>query len=58
MNGLISPLKFIYESGENISIECNEGYVMHTSNNGESLKCLPDGSWSSKVPECKKFTQI
>ena len=60
-NGLISPLKFLYDPGDFLSIQCREGFVVHTPSNGgipERPKCLPDGNWSAKVPECKSYEEV
>lgn len=63
LNGLISPLKFLYDPGDYLSIQCREGFVAHTSNNNGPPaemrpKCLPDGNWSAKVPECKSYDEV
>lgn len=57
-NGLISPLKFLYDVGDYLSIQCREGFVIHPNNNPERPKCLSDGNWSTKIPECKNYEEV
>lgn len=60
VNGLIAPLKFFYDAGDYLSVQCREGFVVHTINEGppERPKCLIDGTWSAKVPECKSYEDV
>lgn len=60
VNGLIAPLKFFYDPGDYLSVQCREGFVVHTTESGlpERPKCLQDGTWSAKVPECKSFEEV
>ncbi|XP_013114502.1 locomotion-related protein Hikaru genki isoform X2 [Stomoxys calcitrans] len=59
-NGLLAPLKFSYESGDYISVQCRPGYVQFSDNGGppERPKCQPDGNWSSPVPRCRSYEEV
>lgn len=52
-NGFTSPTKFAYDPGDELQISCNEGFA---TNSDIILKCLPDGKWSSSLPECHNVT--
>lgn len=41
LNGSISPLKFLYEPGDFLSIKCCEGYVLQSSKNDGLLYVYP-----------------
>ncbi|XP_040563745.2 locomotion-related protein Hikaru genki [Lepeophtheirus salmonis] len=52
MNGRIMPVKFLYEIGDKILIECNSGYV----NTGRPKAiCNEDGKWSETIPSCLSY---
>lgn len=42
-NGLIAPLKFHYDAGDYLSVQCRPGFVEHSvsGNPPERPKCLP-----------------
>jgi hypothetical protein len=59
-NGLIAPLKFYYDPGDYLSVQCRPGFVEHGGIGGvpDRPKCMPDGNWSSAVPQCKNYEEI
>ncbi|XP_011296123.1 locomotion-related protein Hikaru genki isoform X2 [Musca domestica] len=59
-NGLLAPLKFNYESGDYISVQCRPGYIQYNEIGGppDRPKCLPDGNWSSPVPKCRSYEDV
>ncbi|CAH1372424.1 unnamed protein product [Tenebrio molitor] len=54
-NGLIAPTKFAYEPGDELQISCNPGFEARLE---ARPKCLPDGKWSSPLPNCTNYSQI
>ncbi|TMW44682.1 hypothetical protein DOY81_010236 [Sarcophaga bullata] len=58
-NGLLAPLKFNYDSGDYISVQCRPGYVQYSENGPpERPKCQPDGNWSGPVPKCRSYEEV
>ncbi|XP_075165100.1 locomotion-related protein hikaru genki isoform X2 [Haematobia irritans] len=59
-NGFLAPLKFNYESGDYISVQCRPGYIQISENGGppERPKCQADGNWSSRVPICRSYEEV
>ncbi|XP_031620985.1 locomotion-related protein Hikaru genki [Contarinia nasturtii] len=60
-NGLIAPLKFHYDPGDYLSVQCRPGFVEYgTNTNGppERPRCLPDGNWSGPVPQCRNYEEV
>ncbi|XP_055686995.1 locomotion-related protein Hikaru genki [Lutzomyia longipalpis] len=58
-NGLIAPLKFHYDPGDYLSVQCRPGFVQYGANGPpERPRCLPDGNWSSPVPQCKNYEDV
>ncbi|XP_073812616.1 locomotion-related protein hikaru genki isoform X2 [Musca autumnalis] len=59
-NGFLAPLKFNYESGDYISVQCRPGYVQYSEIGGppDRPKCLPNGKWSSPVPKCRSYEDV
>lgn len=54
-NGLVAPIKFAYEPGDELQITCNPGFESRLENRP---KCLSDGRWSSALPNCTNYSQI
>ncbi|VEN60620.1 unnamed protein product [Callosobruchus maculatus] len=52
-NGFISPTKFSYDPGDELEIICNSGFETEIE---ERPRCLPDGKWSTALPECLDAT--
>ncbi|XP_054089304.1 locomotion-related protein Hikaru genki-like [Zeugodacus cucurbitae] len=58
-NGLIAPLKFNYDSGDYLSVQCRPGFVQYSENGPpERPKCQPDGNWSGPVPKCRSYEEV
>lgn len=58
-NGLIAPLKFNYDSGDFLSVQCRPGFVEYSpAGPPERPKCLPDGNWSGPVPQCRSYEDV
>ena len=59
-NGLIAPLKFHYEPGDILIVQCRPGFVESGTKSAspERPKCLEDGNWSSQLPQCKNFEEV
>ncbi|XP_072161631.1 locomotion-related protein Hikaru genki [Bemisia tabaci] len=54
-NGRIVPLKFWYDAGDRLTVQCSPEYVSPMAIWPE---CLPNGTWSDPVPPCNSYTQI
>ncbi|KAJ8975747.1 hypothetical protein NQ317_015369 [Molorchus minor] len=54
-DGFITPTKFAYDPGDELEIVCNPGFEAMLV---ERPKCLPDGKWSSPIPNCTNYTKI
>ncbi|XP_045463951.1 locomotion-related protein Hikaru genki [Harmonia axyridis] len=54
-NGVVAPIKYAYEPGDELQITCNPGYESRLENRP---KCLSDGRWSSPLPNCTNYSQI
>lgn len=59
-NGLIAPLKFFYDPGDFLTVQCRPGFVEHGVNGQppERPKCLTDGNWSAQVSQCKSYEEV
>ncbi|SPP72940.1 locomotion-related protein Hikaru genki isoform X2 [Drosophila guanche] len=62
-NGLIAPLKFNYDAGDYLSVQCRPGFVQTNEdhrNTGppERPKCQPDGKWSGPLPKCRSYEEV
>ncbi|XP_001361057.3 locomotion-related protein Hikaru genki isoform X1 [Drosophila pseudoobscura] len=62
-NGLIAPLKFNYDAGDYLSVQCRPGFVQTNEdhrNTGppERPKCQPDGNWSGPLPKCRSYEEV
>ena len=54
MRGVITPVKFVYSVGDEITVVCDQGFFVA----GEpSVHCSEDGSWSDKVPTCTDYLE-
>ncbi|XP_052783270.1 uncharacterized protein LOC128219502 [Mya arenaria] len=51
-NGTFSPSKLFYSYGNEVSINCNEGFKVEGSS---EIQCLANGSWSH-LPSCTLIT--
>ncbi|XP_055601086.1 locomotion-related protein Hikaru genki-like isoform X2 [Uranotaenia lowii] len=59
-NGLIAPLKFYYDPGDYLTVQCRPGFVEHGANGGppERPRCTPEGDWSGPVTQCRSYEEI
>ncbi|XP_021702538.1 locomotion-related protein Hikaru genki isoform X2 [Aedes aegypti] len=59
-NGLIAPLKFHYDPGDYLTVQCRPGFVEHGANGGPLARprCTPEGDWSGPVPQCRSYEEI
>lgn len=59
-NGLIAPLKFHYDPGDFLTVQCRPGYVEQGLNGmpPDRPRCLADGSWSGPIPQCKSYEEV
>lgn len=58
-NGLIAPLKFHYDPGDTLSVQCRPGFVEYSETGTiQRPTCLSDGNWSAPVPQCKNYEEI
>ncbi|XP_063699291.1 locomotion-related protein Hikaru genki [Culicoides brevitarsis] len=59
-NGLIAPLKFHYDPGDFLTVQCRTGFVEQGVNGmpPERPKCLADGTWSGNTPHCVSYTEV
>jgi len=51
-NGRITPVKFLYEVGDRILIQCDTG---HINTGKQKLQCTQTGSWSDRLPTCLSY---
>ena len=51
-NGRITPVKFLYEVGDRILIQCEAG---HINTGKQKLQCMSSGSWSDRMPTCLSY---
>ncbi|TRY73779.1 hypothetical protein TCAL_16894 [Tigriopus californicus] len=52
VHGRITPVKFLYEIGDKILVQCHSGFL----NTGkQKLQCLESGGWSDRVPKCHNY---
>ena len=51
-NGRITPVKFLYEVGDRILIQCEAG---HINTGKQKLQCMSNGSWSDRMPTCLSY---
>ncbi|XP_064542649.1 locomotion-related protein Hikaru genki isoform X2 [Drosophila montana] len=63
-NGLIAPLKFNYDAGDYLSVQCRPGFIQiqtnedHSTGPPERPKCQPDGRWSGPLPKCRSYEEV
>ncbi|XP_068148271.1 locomotion-related protein Hikaru genki isoform X1 [Drosophila tropicalis] len=62
-NGLIAPLKFNYDAGDYLSVQCRPGFVQTNEDHQkkgpfERPKCQPDGKWSDPLPKCRSYEEV
>lgn len=62
-NGLLAPLKFHYDPGDELTVQCRPGFVEVTninSGNGPTNRphCLAAGNWSAPVPTCRNYEDM
>ncbi|ALC42042.1 hig [Drosophila busckii] len=63
-NGLIAPLKFNYDAGDYLSVQCRPGFIQvqtnedHSTGPPERPKCQPDGKWSGPLPKCRSYEEV
>ncbi|XP_037948963.1 locomotion-related protein Hikaru genki isoform X2 [Teleopsis dalmanni] len=58
-NGLIAPLKFNYDSGDYLTVQCRPGFVQFSEHGPpDRPKCQPDGNWSGPVPKCRSYEEV
>lgn len=59
-NGFVAPLKFFYDPGDFLTVQCRPGFIEQGINGQppERPKCLPDGNWSAQVPQCKSYEEV
>lgn len=58
-DGLIAPLKFHYDPGDELTVQCRPGFVEVNSNGPTNRPhCLADGNWSSPVPSCRNYEDV
>ena len=58
-NGLIAPLKFLYDPGDVLAVQCRPGFKESGANKAppERPKCMEDGNWSSQLSHCKQIDE-
>ena len=54
LHGLISPVKFVYDVGERVRVECDTGYIPSSLT---QLECRDQGDWSARIPTCQDILQ-
>jgi hypothetical protein len=59
-NGFVAPLKFFYDPGDFLTVQCRPGFIEQGVNGQppERPKCLPEGNWSAQVPQCKSYEEV
>ncbi|XP_026461319.1 locomotion-related protein Hikaru genki-like [Ctenocephalides felis] len=56
--GLLAPLKFSYDPGDTLQVQCRAGHEARGGTSPERPRCLSDGTWSRPVPECTPYEQV
>ncbi len=51
-HGRVTPVKFLYEIGDRILVQCRNGF--HNPSR-QRLQCLADGQWSARMPACISY---
>ena len=54
VRGVITPVKFVYSVGDQISVVCDQGFFVPGS---KSVHCTEEGMWSDEVPHCEDFME-
>ena len=54
MGGVITPVKFVYSVGDQITVVCDQGFFVPGS---PSVRCNEDGEWSDGVPTCADYLE-
>ena len=50
IHGLIAPVKFVYQVGEVVTVNCDAGYIISSPH---QLECTEKGEWSAPTPTCQ-----
>ena len=52
LHGHISPVKFVYQVGELVRVQCDTGYILASSHQLPKSRCLdsPIGEWAPIEP--------
>lgn len=51
-HGRVTPVKFLYEVGDRILIQCDAG---HVNMGRQKLQCNQNGAWSDRMPTCLSY---
>ena len=51
-HGRVTPVKFLYEIGDRILVQCDPGFV---NTERRKLQCMEDGKWSDRMPSCLSY---
>ena len=54
LHGHISPVKFVYQVGELVRVQCDTGYILAASH---QLECTQQGKWSAPTPTCQDILE-
>ena len=54
MRGVITPVKFVYSVGDQITVICDQGFFTTGST---SVHCTEEGQWSDEVPRCEDYME-
>ena len=52
--GIVSPIKFLYNVGDRISLECRHGLLAVGS---ASAECNARGEWTASLPPCVDYRE-
>ena len=52
--GIVSPIKFLYNVGDRINLECRHGLLAVGSTSAE---CNSRGEWTTSLPTCVDYRE-
>ena len=52
--GVITPVKFVYSVGDQITVICDQGLFVTGSS---SVQCTEEGQWAGEVPLCMDYME-
>ena len=54
LHGVITPVKFVYSVGDQITVMCDQGFFVPRV---PTVHCNKEGEWSDSVPTCADYAE-